>query len=623
MADFTQSLFRIDPTQGLVDYVQAVKPYHTKILDVLVEYVYTEKIDATVKDSWSWTMTFTRPDIGVEYSCGYGYRWDPSGLTAPEAEPTSRIVSALGKLLIDVSTTAGSSTVSIIRNPSGHLLTVDAPIVFQNIPIELYNPTLSVEFITPGKTYYVVSVAPSSFEISDMIGGTPITIGATATLQVLPQNLRYNTFLVEPTLNTSTYECLATNITANQISFTNSYNITGADTVQNKWHFAVGTWLPGSGYAANTTVSTTLIGGTGAGTQAQADITTDALGSIVDVVITDTGTKTYVAGDVLVTPSFPGFAFTVTIPALTLPLVADQPIYVNGNSISIANGKYTVVAVQGSAVQVAELIPPLTGATGTLHVIDAFEVVPYWPSGLKVRVNATGTPPGPLVNSGVYYFIPTSSIGTFNLAITRYPREFSDYVDLTSIGSSFTLQRAEPFTPGDIATVFGTQNNNNDGSYVVSTIEAEGSNFRIGVMQNIPRTTPNPSPLPYDGAMVLHMGAYDMPQICPPVRTPDLYANTFIDENLQFTFLITANDFIGTTVVENNTAGWGTSLFGSSTSVFGTGMNPLYPYTAMTDGISTTSGTHLVLPTGFDTQLFDVGAIDETLAVAATLPNLP
>jgi hypothetical protein len=45
-----QMLSVIDPTEGLVQYVLAVKPYHTKILEVLVEYVYTDKVVVIVQD---------------------------------------------------------------------------------------------------------------------------------------------------------------------------------------------------------------------------------------------------------------------------------------------------------------------------------------------------------------------------------------------------------------------------------------------------------------------------------------------------------------------------------------------------------------------------------------------
>ena len=80
MTELTQALFRIDPTEGLVQYALAVKPYHSKILDVFVEYVYTESMSVRVSDHLSLEMTLTSGGEGepVTYTCGYGYIWDIS-----------------------------------------------------------------------------------------------------------------------------------------------------------------------------------------------------------------------------------------------------------------------------------------------------------------------------------------------------------------------------------------------------------------------------------------------------------------------------------------------------------------------------------------------------------------
>lgn len=651
MADFTEALFRIDPTQGLVDYVNTVKPYHTKVLDILVEYVYTEKVDVRVNETWTWCMEFTRPGGWfssvctdgiqrmvpggeIEYSCGYGYLWDPHGLASPEANPTSRILKATGKLLIDVSTTSGNSSIAIIRNVSGHVLTVGDPITFQNIPLSLYTPPTytcvgevctvddpGFEYVSPGATYYVTSITPTTLEVSNSIGGVPIVIGGDATLQILPQNLRYNSFLVEPTLDTSTYNCIVANVDANRISFVDQYDLTGVNTTLKQWNFAVGTWVAGSGYTPGTHTGITLLTQSGTGAGAAATIVVNSTGQVTEVVITSVGSG-YTTGTTLIPlggigPGI-GFIFTVVVPELTLPLLEGDLIYINGNSAAISNGAYTVDNVQGSVVQVKENIPPLTNSTGSMFVTDVFDTIPFWPAGLKVRVNNIGSLPGPLVDGGVYYFNPTPTLGIFNLTTTRYPQEFADFVDLTTVGSMFTIERAEPFAPGDNVSVFGTQNDANNGLYTVSTVDAEGSSFRVGVMQNIPRTTPTPSLSTYDGAMTLAHGSYSMPITCPTVRAPDLYTSAYIDENLQFTFHITEADFIGVTLTENETVGWGTVPFGSMLPSYGLGTQTLYPYTAMTEGILA-AGTQLVLPTGFDTQFFDVGSIDETFSTTQHL----
>lgn len=42
----------IDPVAGLVAYVEEIKPYHTKIIEVLVEYIHTDCIDVTITEDF-------------------------------------------------------------------------------------------------------------------------------------------------------------------------------------------------------------------------------------------------------------------------------------------------------------------------------------------------------------------------------------------------------------------------------------------------------------------------------------------------------------------------------------------------------------------------------------------
>lgn len=69
----TTTLTTRDPVQGLVDYVLDVKPFHTKILEVWVEYIYNDPINATVKDKLDWEIYM---DFDRMTGCGYG--WDTS-----------------------------------------------------------------------------------------------------------------------------------------------------------------------------------------------------------------------------------------------------------------------------------------------------------------------------------------------------------------------------------------------------------------------------------------------------------------------------------------------------------------------------------------------------------------
>lgn len=62
-----------DPVQGLVDYVLDVKPYHTKILEIWVEYIYNDNVSGRVKDALEMDIHI---DIDRRLPCKYG--WDTS-----------------------------------------------------------------------------------------------------------------------------------------------------------------------------------------------------------------------------------------------------------------------------------------------------------------------------------------------------------------------------------------------------------------------------------------------------------------------------------------------------------------------------------------------------------------
>ena len=54
---------RLDPVDGLVDYTLFVKPYHTKILEVLVEYIHTDCIDVTFEEGFYLSLGMPDPSL--------------------------------------------------------------------------------------------------------------------------------------------------------------------------------------------------------------------------------------------------------------------------------------------------------------------------------------------------------------------------------------------------------------------------------------------------------------------------------------------------------------------------------------------------------------------------------
>ncbi len=67
----------IDLSQGFIDYVNAIKPYHTKILETTVEYVWTDELNVTIGERHKWDIDLTRPDVEAAYNNGWGEMWDP------------------------------------------------------------------------------------------------------------------------------------------------------------------------------------------------------------------------------------------------------------------------------------------------------------------------------------------------------------------------------------------------------------------------------------------------------------------------------------------------------------------------------------------------------------------
>lgn len=95
----------LDPVQGLVDYVLDIKPYHTKIVEVLVEYVHAEAVDVTIIDEHALELCIQNPpgffDVSgilqpgslldpsalFKYECDTG--WDTSGFGSGQLLITS------------------------------------------------------------------------------------------------------------------------------------------------------------------------------------------------------------------------------------------------------------------------------------------------------------------------------------------------------------------------------------------------------------------------------------------------------------------------------------------------------------------------------------------------------
>lgn len=469
MADLTQALFRIDPTEGLLQYVQAVKPYHSKVLDVFVEYIYTEPLAVTMQERLQLAIGLEEPVYPITYSCGYGFVWNPYSEAEPADLPQASIVSAQGELAIVATPTPSSSVLALASDLSNYVFPVGAPVTFTTTGTF---PTASTP-IAQGVTYYVLSATLSTLTVSDVPAGAPITFTSTGTgtLRVTQTNLPYNSFLVSMASPTQ-FDCVVSNLVTNQLTIATPYIVVGVTPALKRW------------------------------------------------VVTGNMDSELGAG-------------------ITLPAPGDI-FYVSGNTDPSANIKYTIATVLQNTpvagqttVTTVEPVSLVATPTGRVYVPNTVDSVPYLAAGTAIELTSTGTYPVPVTPSTTYYFNPTPTPGVFNLGKTRYPQNYSDIVNVTAVGNGvMKVFRTEPFVPGEMVTVTGTFNGENDGNYLINTITPEGANFRLHVLQHVPQMTPVGSLS--DGFMI-YTGSFGDPY-CAVASSPDLFTSAFFSERIEFEF---------------------------------------------------------------------------------------
>jgi hypothetical protein len=74
MTNFVQ----LDPIEGLLQYILDIKPYHSKIAEVLVDYSVNDDVAVTILDSWQMDAIFVE-DYNDQFACDEGYGVLPFG----------------------------------------------------------------------------------------------------------------------------------------------------------------------------------------------------------------------------------------------------------------------------------------------------------------------------------------------------------------------------------------------------------------------------------------------------------------------------------------------------------------------------------------------------------------
>jgi len=328
-----------------------------------------------------------------------------------------------------------------------------------------------------------------------------------------------------------------------------------------------------------------------------------------DVLNKDNGTNEWEVDD-------PSNALVTELTTGSLPKI----IYISSDTGLVGNGRYTVTGTPThlagvTSVEVVEIIPTQANGDGVFHRVLETGELPQWPASQAVTLTATtGTLPQPIVDGTRYYFQPTPTAGYFNLSYVRYPNAFNDFVDITTLGSGeFTIIRDESLIPGAGFSVTDSYLLRNNGQYIAKMVEPEGVDERVFVYQKVQAATPLAF-IGGDGIIQVSADGFDQPGYCPPSQMSDLHANAYIHENLKFTFELNFSDAISSSLAENAAKGFGETFFGDALlGSYGTYADSFDSRTAQTSGLPGGDSAHTILPTGYDTQLFDVGGLDETL----------
>jgi hypothetical protein len=152
------SLKILDPVAGLVDFVLDIKPFHTKIVEVLIEYVYNEFIDVIIVDDIKTTIDLTYPNTDtISLACDGGYSTRPYGdygkypIISPNPAISSELYPAINVI---------SNSFTIPGNRSGDLK--PGTKVFLISTIEDYSNTHRIEDVKAGPANIV---DPPSFTV--------------------------------------------------------------------------------------------------------------------------------------------------------------------------------------------------------------------------------------------------------------------------------------------------------------------------------------------------------------------------------------------------------------------------------------------------------------------------
>jgi hypothetical protein len=226
---YVAALQKIDPTEGLVSYVQTVKPYHSKVLDISIDYVYTETVAGTITETFTADSEYTLVPVQTVLNCGYGHIWDTTA--AYSTSTVNKIITATGIRSIVVATSTVSTELTVLTSNDFQ------PTVGQVVTIQpITSLPTSTPQIVPGLLFTVLSASSGVIEVAAEGTTTPVTFAGEANQQfrLVLQQTQTNSFLVTSSPG-SPMQCFAVDATSNVFAFGTPYPIVSVDSTNNAW----------------------------------------------------------------------------------------------------------------------------------------------------------------------------------------------------------------------------------------------------------------------------------------------------------------------------------------------------------------------------------------------------
>jgi len=156
----TDNIKTLDPVQGLIDYVNDIKPFHTKVIETLVEYVGFESVNATIREQYI-----------MEIGLNYAYN-----------TPISECINAVGGQTIVNTTIPVRSNITFVGSPPMQLYDFNDTIVYVNGILQ----TESLGIGSPPTGDYTIS-GPNQITFSNpLVDGDEVKVYTFTQLQQAP-----------------------------------------------------------------------------------------------------------------------------------------------------------------------------------------------------------------------------------------------------------------------------------------------------------------------------------------------------------------------------------------------------------------------------------------------------